>query len=73
MIQAVWTYILESWSLRNQHLHKDGGQLSMPNYQQAVTNLYERRQQFPLATQEALFQRPLQEMLLLPLPPYGHG
>ena len=38
----------------------------MPNYQQAMTNLYERRQQFPRTTQEALFRCPLQEMLLLP-------
>jgi len=66
MIQAVWNYILESWGLRNQHLHQDGGQLSMPNYQQAVTNLCECRQQFPPTTQEALFRRPLQEMLQLP-------
>jgi len=66
LIQAVWKYILYSWSLRNQQLHQNAGQLNLPNYQQAVTNLYERRQQFPPTTQAALFRRPLQEMLTLP-------
>jgi len=66
LTQAMWTYILAVWALRNQHLHQDAGHLSLPNYQQAVRTLYERKAQLPPAAQEALFRRPLQEKLELP-------
>jgi len=66
MIQAVWQYILATWRLRNQHLHQDNGLLNLPDYQQAVTNFYERGQQLPPETQAALFRCPLQDMLTLP-------
>jgi len=56
MTQAVWTYILDTWHLHNQHLHQDAGMLSLPNYKQAVITAYEIGQQLPLDAQEALFQ-----------------
>jgi len=65
-LQTVWSYVLATWTIRNRHLHNDAGNLSLPNYQQAVRTLYERREQIPPAAQEALFRRPLQEMLELP-------
>jgi len=34
LLQTVWEYILATWLTRNRHLHNDGGQLSLPNYQQ---------------------------------------
>jgi len=46
-IQAVWTYILASWTICNKHLHPDAGNLSLANYQQAVQTLYERGAQLP--------------------------
>jgi len=66
MVQAVWTYFLASWTLRNSHLHQDAGCLSIPDYQQAIKTLYERGSQLPPDAREALFQRPLQTMLELP-------
>jgi len=42
LLQTVWAYILATWSIRNRHLHNDAGQLSIPNYQQAVRTLYEK-------------------------------
>jgi len=66
MIQAVWAYILATWQTRNQHLHQDAGYLSLPNYQQAVTTLYERSPQLPPDVREALFHTPLQQMLEQP-------
>jgi len=38
-IQTVWAYILTTWSTRNQQLHNDAGQISLPDYRQAVTTL----------------------------------
>jgi len=66
LLQTVWEYVLATWSVRNRHLHNDAGNLSLPNYQQAVRTLYERRDQLDPDAQAALFQRPLQEMLELP-------
>jgi len=65
-IQAVWTYILATWTICNKHLHTDAGNLSLANYQQAVQTLYERGAQLPPAVQEALFRWALQQMLELP-------
>ncbi len=63
MIKTILQYILATWTLRNQHLHQDAGRLSQPNYQQAVRTLYELRQQLPIEVQDAVFQRPLDQML----------
>ncbi len=62
-IQTVWTYILTTWTTRNQQLHNDAGQISLPDYRQAVTTLYELSQQLPPDDQAALFRRPLPELL----------
>jgi len=63
MVQAIWQYILATWTQRNQHLHQDAVQLSQPNYLQVVRNLYELHPQLPPAVQEALFQCPVDQML----------
>jgi len=63
MIKTIWTYILAIWTMRNHHLHHDGGHLSLPNYQQAVKTIYELQSQLPPEVQEALFQCPLDQML----------
>ncbi len=63
MIKAVWTYVLALWTSRNQHLHQDAGCLSLPDYHQAVITMYETHQQLPPEVQEAVFHRPLEEML----------
>jgi len=67
MTQAVWTYVLNTWRLRNQHLHQDAGLLSLPDYKQAVTMAYESGQQLPPEAQEALFHQPLDLLLEQPL------
>jgi len=63
MLKAVWNYILDLWKIQNQHLHNNGGKMSQPNYQQAVRTMYEQKSQLPIAIQEALFHRPLDQML----------
>jgi len=65
-LQTVWSYILATWSIRKWHLHNDAGDLSIPNYQQVVWTLYERKDQLTPDEQDALFWQPLQEMLELP-------
>jgi len=54
--QAVWTSILSIWAKRNQHLHQDAGQLSLPDYQQAVQTMYEQQDQIPPEVAAALFR-----------------
>ena len=56
LLQTVWAYILAMWSVRNRHLHNDTSNLSLPDYQQAVRTLYERRDQLDPDAQDALFQ-----------------
>ncbi len=63
LIKTIWAYILAIWKVRNHHLYQDNGRLSLPNYQQAVRNIYETRHQLPPEVQEALFHRPLEQML----------
>jgi len=63
LIQIVWNYVLATWKLRNQHLHQDGGKLSEPDYRQAVQTMYEQRHQLPLAAQDAIFNRPIDQIL----------
>jgi len=38
--KIVSTYILDTWHLRNNHIHHHAAQLNLPNYHQAVTTLY---------------------------------
>jgi len=61
--QNVWNYVLDTWKLHNQHLHHDAGQLSTPNYQQTIQTMYKLQHQLPLAAQEAIFNRPLEQIL----------
>jgi len=63
MIKEIWNYVLATWQLRNLHLHNDAGHLSLPDYRQAVTTIYETRTQLPPTAQEALFHAPLETML----------
>jgi len=56
LLQTIWAYILATWSLRNRHLHNNAGQMSMPDYRQAVCTLYERRDQLDPEAQAALFR-----------------
>jgi len=53
--QEVWKYLLATWTIRNQQLHHDAGQLSIPDYQQAVRTLYEMGEQLPPDARAALF------------------
>jgi len=63
MVCAVWKYLLATWHLRNHHLHQDNDAINYPDYQQAVRTMYEMGSQLPPSTKEAVFCRPLQEML----------
>jgi len=72
LIKTIWTYILATWTIHNHHLHKDGGCLSLPNYQQAVRTIYKLQPQLPPEVREALFQHPLDQMLEQP-PAFLHS
>jgi len=63
LIQEIWKYILETWSVCNSHIHTDQGHLSIPDNRQAVRTMYEMCNQLPADTQEALFSRPLENLL----------
>jgi len=32
LLKAIWAYILDTWTLRNSHLHTTAAQLDLPNY-----------------------------------------
>jgi len=63
LIQTIWQHILETWTLRNQHLHDNQGQLSLPDYRQAVQTMYDTQHQLTPATQTAVFARPIEQLL----------
>jgi len=63
IIQVIWKYVLDTWTIQNQHLHNDNGHLSQPNYHLAVQIMYKTRQQLPEETQEALFSHPIKQLL----------
>jgi len=66
--QRIWKYILDTWALRNQHLHHQAANLNLPDYRQAATTLYEQRDRLPPAAQEALYRQPIEVILALPAP-----
>jgi len=66
VMKHIWQYILDIWKLRNQHLHNDKGHVNIPDYRRAVQTLFEQRHQVPPAAQEAIFHRPIAEILALP-------
>ncbi len=69
MIQkTIWKYLLDTWSLRNQHLHHHAATINLPDYRQAVITLYEQKDRLPPAAQEALYRHPLEVILALPAP-----
>jgi len=65
---AIWQHILETWKLCNMHFHQNADQLSLPNYQQAMTMLYELSHQLPQAAQATLYKQPLETILEQPAP-----
>jgi len=66
--RLVWSYILEVWKTRNQHLHNSASQLDLPDYRKAATTLYELRHQLPPSAQSALYRQPLEQILEQPAP-----
>jgi len=63
LIHEIWKYVLKTWSVQNCHLPNDQGHLSVPDYCQAVQTMYKTRHQLPAETQEALFSRPIEQLL----------
>jgi len=68
IVRIIWESVLEQWKVRNHHLHQNAAELDCPNYQQAITTLYEQRHQLPPAAQEALYRQPLEVILDQPAP-----
>jgi len=65
--KIIWTFFLETWTTRNNHLHQNAGQLNLPNYCQVAINLYEQRH-LPPEAQDTLYQQPLKALLKQPAP-----
>jgi len=68
ILKLIWQFILDTWKLRNRHLHHHTNQLNLPDYWQAATTLYEQWDQLPQAAQEALYWQPLETILELLAP-----
>ncbi len=68
MVKEIWTYILDTWKLCNQHLHQHGTPINLPNYRQAAISLIKQCHQLPPDAQEALYHQPLEMILDLPEP-----
>ncbi len=68
ILKAIWTYVLDLWTIRNTHLHKTAATLDLPNYRQAVETLYKQKQKLSPAAQAALYRQPLNEILDQPAP-----
>jgi len=68
LLCILWTYILDLWRTCNTHLHQQADQFDLPNYWQAIINLYERHHQIPPDAQETLYRQPLEEVLKQPTP-----
>jgi len=66
IVKMIWTYFLDLWKLRNAHLHNNALVLDLPNYKQAAETLYAQRHKLSPRAQDALFNRPLQQVLELP-------
>jgi len=65
----IWQYILDTWTLRNQHLHHTANQmLNLLDFHQAARILYEQRDWLHPDAQAALYQQPLEQILELPAP-----
>jgi len=68
VVKTIWNYVLDLWKLQNNHLHQHAAQLNLPNYWQAIINLYEQCPLIPPEAQEALYQQPLEILLEQPTP-----
>jgi len=66
--KIIWQFVLDTWQLRNQHLHQNAMQINLPNYRQAAISLYEQRGQLSQVAQDALYRFPLETILDLPAP-----
>jgi len=55
IVKTIWTYVLDTWKLRNQHLHKVANQLNLLNYKQGATTLYKLCYKLPPDAQAALY------------------
>jgi len=62
-IPVFWKYVLETWSMQNQHLHNDNSHLSNSDYHQAVQTIYKTCHKVPEATQAVLFTHPIEQLL----------
>jgi len=56
LTKVIWTFVLDMWKTRNNHLHQNADQLNLPNYQQAAIHLYEQQHLLLPAAQAALYQ-----------------
>jgi len=66
LLCTIWTYILDVWKVWNTHLHQNADQLDLPNYRQAIINLYDQRHLIPATAQDALYRQPLEAILEQP-------
>jgi len=68
IVKIIWTYFLNLWKACNTHLHQNASMPDQPNYKQAAETLYAQRHKLSLRAQEALYKKPLQQILELPPP-----
>jgi len=68
LTKVIWTFVLETWKTRNNHLHQNADQLNLPNYRQVVIHLYEQQHLLLPATWAALYWQPLESLLEQPAP-----
>jgi len=66
LLKTISTYLLETWTLCNNHVHQYANQLNLLNYWQATLTLYKQCNQLPPAAQEVLYHQPLDTILGLP-------
>ncbi len=66
ILKLIWQFVLDTWKIRNQHLHQTAIQQDLPNYRQVAISLYEQQRQLPQAAQDALYRYPLETILDLP-------
>jgi len=68
LLRIIWTSTLDTWKVRNEHLHSNADQLNLPNYRQAIITLYDQCHQLPPDAQAALYRQPLETLLEQPPP-----
>jgi len=68
LTKVIWSFILDTWKTRNNHLHQHADQLNLPNYRQEVIHLYEQQHLLPPAARAAFYSQPLESLLKQPAP-----